>query len=518
MKKTISVNIKGINFIIEEDAYERLDDYLNRLKMNLKNEEGADEIIEDIEIRIAELCKSKLDGKKEVIELPDIESIIETLGEPEEYVHEGEDPQPKSASSSDSEQEQSRSEKRLYRDTDNAQIAGVCQGIANYFHMDVVIIRIIWVLIFLFGGFGMLLYIILWIVVPKANSTIDRLRMKGKPITVDSVREEVENAAEKFSKSTKNFASKLREDDYYSKRISTIGRIISVAAAIFSIMIGIAILVFFLIFILGGFQFIPAKTDSGFLSMTEMAELALASPNDVSAAWIAVWLLAASTILWLFLFGIYILFKIKNKWTKISLGGLVLTGVIGGIMCIWLSIKTGRDMTITGEIKRTIGHVDSDQLVIEADDQQTALSKDVTVTSRHQPWLLEMRGNRIYNSGIRIKYRMSKDSLFHVYELASAQAHTLTAGVQRAKNINHPMTLLGDSLMVGSTFNYPKTDKFRVQDIDILIEIPLNKTVLINGTLIQLGRSTDVTKDDDDEYYEQSGRIRSDGSYSHEER
>src|SRR5690606_26290084 len=98
----------------------------------------------------------------------------------------------RSSNYSDYEYSGNKKEKRLFRDTDNAQIAGVCQGIANFFNIDVVIIRIVWVLIFLFAGFGFLLYVILWIVVPKANTSIDRLRMKGKPITVENVREEVE--------------------------------------------------------------------------------------------------------------------------------------------------------------------------------------------------------------------------------------------------------------------------------------------------------------------------------------
>jgi len=522
MKKTISVNIKGINFIIEENAYERLDNYLVRLRRSLNNQEGSEEIIEDIEIRIAELCKEKLNGSKEVVELVDIESIIETLGEPEEYVHTDEETTNQSQSHSQNqsqagkqEESDAKHEKRLYRDTENAQIAGVCQGIANYFNMDVVIIRIIWVLIFLFGGFGMLLYIILWIVVPKTNSTIDRLRMKGKPITVETVREEVENAADTFRKSTRKFASQIRENGPYAKKINFIGRAVSVAFALFSIFIGIISLIAFLAFLVGGFQFIPAKTDSGFLSISQIGELALSSSSDVSTAWIGGSMLAGSVILFLFLFGFYILFKLKNKWTRTSLWLLFLTAIVGGVICIWLGLKTGRDMTITGEIKRSIGVVSTEQLIIESDLPQWANTGNIKVIAGNQDWLMEIKDNRIYNSDIRFKFRESKDSLFHIHEIASAKAHTMTAAVKKAKNIHHPMVLIGDSLKVGTSYDYPKSDKFRLQDFYVIIEIPANKSILFNGKLIQLGKDYDFEEKESENEYTERGRLRGDGRYEH---
>ena len=193
MKKTISVNIKGMNFLIEEDAFELLQNYINKLTAVLQNEKGGKEIIEDVELRIAELCGLQLNERKQVIEKEDIETILSTLGDPDLYIDESEKETSSQANNSNASNQ--ATDKRLFRDVDNATIAGICAGIANYLHIDVVIIRIIFVLFFLFGGFGFPLYIILWIVIPKANNTIDRLRMRGKAITVDTVREEVESAA-----------------------------------------------------------------------------------------------------------------------------------------------------------------------------------------------------------------------------------------------------------------------------------------------------------------------------------
>ena len=124
MKKTVSVNIKGINFLIEEDAYELLQDYLDRLGKSLKNEEGSQEIIEDVELRIAELSSSKLSDSKTVIELEDIKQILSALGNPEDFIEDSEDDSNyNSNTKSDQNTSNGSTDKRLYRDVDNAVIA-----------------------------------------------------------------------------------------------------------------------------------------------------------------------------------------------------------------------------------------------------------------------------------------------------------------------------------------------------------------------------------------------------------
>ena len=133
MKKTVSVNIKGLNFLIEEDAYELLHQYMDRLNHALRNDKGKNEIIEDIELRVAELCSSKLNERKQVIELDDIRSILETLGDPSLYIDE-EATENNSTKQSNIPNDKIVSEKRLFRDTDNASIAGICAGISNYFN------------------------------------------------------------------------------------------------------------------------------------------------------------------------------------------------------------------------------------------------------------------------------------------------------------------------------------------------------------------------------------------------
>src|SRR5690606_12371449 len=97
------------------------------------------------------------------------------------------------------------SERRLYRDRENGYIGGVCAGLAGYFNIDPTIIRLLWAGAFFIGGVGLFLYIILWAIIPKASSSIDRLKMQGKPINVDTVKEEVERAAQNVSEKSRHF-------------------------------------------------------------------------------------------------------------------------------------------------------------------------------------------------------------------------------------------------------------------------------------------------------------------------
>ena len=315
MKRTVSVNLKGMNFLIEEDAYELLQNYMDRLNHVLRNESGRKEIVEDIELRVAELCSSKLTEKKQVIEIEDLESILATLGDPSQYIDD--ESETKTSEYQTYSNNQQNSDKRLFRDLDNAMIAGVCSGIASFFNVHLIIIRAIFVVLFFSGGFGIPIYIILWIVVPRANSTIDRLRMKGQAITVESVRDEVEQAAGRIKSNSKSLTSKMRMEDSYSRHISKVGRFFSIAFGLFFFMLGLFFLTMFLIFWIGGVQFIPVQSDTGFLSFAEFGDLILTNSSDYALMQFGVIILSSSIILFLLLLGSKLLFKISNKWSNL---------------------------------------------------------------------------------------------------------------------------------------------------------------------------------------------------------
>jgi len=199
MKKTVSINLNGLVFYIDEDAFLRLRTYLDKLEKWYRGEEGAQEIISDIEDRIAELFEEKVKPGIGVITMPMVEEVINIMGEPEEFEDlSGEN-------TVDDKSSTYRPPKRLYRDIDDRVFGGVCSGIAAYFNIDTVLVRVIFgILPFVSVGVIIPIYIVLWIAVPPAVTTAQKLQMRGEPINISNIermiKEEYEDMKKQFGK------------------------------------------------------------------------------------------------------------------------------------------------------------------------------------------------------------------------------------------------------------------------------------------------------------------------------
>ncbi len=192
MKKTLTINLSGLVFNIDEDAYQVLKQYLDSIAKHFENEMGKEEIISDIENRFAEEFSQKRTGSKEAMTLEDVHSVMSTLGSTEDFTSEKTE-NTSSHSQSESTQEKTTSSRRLYRDTDNAMLGGVASGIATYFGTDTVWIRILFVVFTFAWGFAIPLYILLWIITPKAETAAQRAQMKGEPLTIKAIEEHVKS-------------------------------------------------------------------------------------------------------------------------------------------------------------------------------------------------------------------------------------------------------------------------------------------------------------------------------------
>ncbi|MGV3630541.1 MAG: PspC domain-containing protein [Bacteroidota bacterium] len=507
MKKTVSVNIKGLNFMIEEDAYELLHQYMLRLESSLAGQKGAKDIVEDIELRIAELCQNYLSDRKQVIEKEDIETIIAALGQPEDFLEEEESAGAENRSHA--QQQNAPRDKRLYRDIENAKIAGICAGLANYFNIDVIVVRVIFLIFLFFGGFGFPLYVILWIIIPKASSSIDRLRMQGKPITVDSVKEEIGQATDRLTSSSKSFADKLRKDENLTRRFSSIGRLISSVFGFGLIVTGIFFLIIFLVLFFGGLRFVPIHGDNGFLSFSELGELLLSDSGDVFLSWLGIFLVAFSVILFMLSNGTFLVLRLKSRWAKISSLSLIGLGIIGTVICIYLGTKSARDVVSAARIDKKIGTLDVPELVIRnlTNGEQGVETYSNGYGDDHFTDPILLRGNKLTDHGIKFLYRPSKDSMYHIYQSLGANGYSYRNAQLKAKHISHKVQLDSNILWVDTEFRYPKADKIRAQEVIIIIEVPHTKWVKIGDERI----SADEPFIDGG--YERMGYMEHDGQY-----
>jgi len=192
MKKAIKVNISGAIFNLDEEAYAKLKAYLDKLNSYYSDDPDGKDIVEDIENRIAELLQEYRNGYREVIILSDVEQAIEVLGYPFEEMNE------------ETHFHHQKSFKQVYRNPEDRIIGGVCGGLGAYFGVDSNWIRLAFALSIIFLGVGTLLYIVLWILIPLAQTSTDLLEMRGEAVTIRNIEKAIKNEFEKVKKNWKN--------------------------------------------------------------------------------------------------------------------------------------------------------------------------------------------------------------------------------------------------------------------------------------------------------------------------
>jgi len=189
MKITENINLAGLIFIIDQDALIKLQHYLNSIERFFAIKEEGKEVVADIEGRISELFETKINKSKEVITIEDVNQIIEIMGMPEDFMNEIQ-PEPKKQS-----YHYRNNPKKLYRDPDDKVLGGVSSGLGAFFNLDPVLFRVLFVLAVIFTGIGVLVYIILWIVLPEARTFAQKLEMKGYQANVSNIHQSVKNKA-----------------------------------------------------------------------------------------------------------------------------------------------------------------------------------------------------------------------------------------------------------------------------------------------------------------------------------
>lgn len=229
MKKTLTINLNNTVFHIDEDAYEILQKYLDDLKSYFASETDGAEIIGDVEARISELFNERMRYGLQVITTANVEEIISMLGQPsdyglfEEYTEESSKEENTGNSEPKVAPEPIRIKKRLYRDKDNAIIGGVAAGLAAYLNIDAPILRLAMILIFFMmfitppSSLSLIfIYLIMWIIIPPADSVAQKLEMKGVDPNIDNISSYIKDNAEKLSSDAREFVKSQKSQNFFS--------------------------------------------------------------------------------------------------------------------------------------------------------------------------------------------------------------------------------------------------------------------------------------------------------------
>lgn len=314
-------------FHIDEDAYYLLNDYLTSVKAYFSRQQDAQNIIEDIEARIAELFQEKLSDNKQVISIDDVQQMIHVLGKPSDFGVENGDEPPQD------EPFMYKKSKRLYRDHENALLGGVSAGLGAFLNIDPLWPRLLFILLFFASGFGAILYIILWIVVPPARTTAEKLEMKGESITLENIEKSINNEYQKVKQNFDDFRSSKRYQDIsdtLTEIVNVIGRILLALLKVAGVIIGVFLIIGGIVALMGitgtiffDFDWLYTMFDIRISSFEHMLENYTGS-DDVTLLLISTFLAAGIPVLVLIYGVIKLIFQIKSNDRNLGLGLFVL--------------------------------------------------------------------------------------------------------------------------------------------------------------------------------------------------
>lgn len=478
MKKTISIHLGKQQFVIEEDAYQRLNNYLRTLESSFNNEDGTIEIMEDIEMRCAELLSQQTANGQQVVTLKEVDKAIESLGHPEEINDATSDENTTKSANNLPPNEPTNQPKRLFRDVENGSIAGVCTGLANYLAIDPVIVKIIFILL-LFLGFGGLTYIVLWIVVPNAKTPADKLKMKGQAVTVESIKSEIENTAKRFEKSAHSFARKVdQKGNELSNRFENIGLVLGKVFGVIFIFFSFTSLISFILLQSGNIEVVPVSGDASFTSLRSLLHLAVPTIHTFQLFWAAIWLIGLGFPLFFMTLGIRMLLGKAKRIITVALLTFTASIVIGIIVAVFGGIHVARDFSVVTEIENTTLTSAVDSLYLE---ELPMISNNKKIVTSKGIDFIQIENKRFISEGVNFTFRNSSDSLFHVHQIFTSHGETRKKAIHRATAINHLIKIKENKLLISPFYSSPITNGISGHNVEIIIEVPTNKKLFINN-------------------------------------
>lgn len=481
MKKTFTIDISGIIFHIDDDGYNKLQNYLSALNSRFSNTDEGKEIIADIELRIAEIFQERISGSKQVVTLTDVEEMIKIMGEPEDFPDEDlEDKQP-------GEKFRVRTGKRIYRDPDNRILGGVCGGLGAYFGIDPIIFRIIFILLFIPFTSGMWIYLILWLIVPEAKTTAQKLEMKGEPVNVSNIERSIKDEFENVKENLKN----IRKSERYKNAQSGLDRIIHLLISILHFMFKFIVAIIGIVFIIVGLGLLIGFAGSfifenwGFSGMNIHSGLNLfADPSNITLGIIGLALVAGIPILSLIYVGLKIIFSIKANHKIIGITAFVFW-IMGLFFLAFTAFNESENFRTYNRSVESVRLDDfpSDTLYLEVsanghyydEDYYTYWSDDLMIVAEDDKY-------KIYGE-VDFDIVKNKTNNIEIKTIRKARGYNKKKAGQNAVNINYRWKQKDSLLILDPYFSIPDGEKWRNQDMDIILKIPVGKVVYMHRNM-----------------------------------
>ena len=486
MNKTISINLGGFFFHIDEDAYQKLSRYFDAVKRSL-SPDGRDEIMKDIESRIAELFQERLKNDKQVVGLSEIEEVISIMGQPEDYKIDDEKTSYQSSSSSST--NFYYPSKRLYRDKENGMIGGVMAGLGHYLGVDSLWLRILMVILFFGFGTGLFVYIVLWILVPEAITTTQKLEMKGQPITISNIEKKVKEGFdditskfsnidhEKIANTAKSGASRIG---------SSIEEVITTIFKVFAKIIGSFILFFSAIALLGIIissiiMIFSSTMPENYILNHIQTPIGLETP--LWAQGILFLLGFGIPLFFLFILGLKLMVNNVRSIGNYLKYSLLAVWIIAVGIIISLGINEASQLAFDGKSvqKEVITIAPTDTLKIKFKNNDF-YSK--SIYRNHDFKITQDEGDNeiIYSNNVSIEIKETDAAAPYMLIEKLANGKSTSQAKKRAEKIKYEYKIEGNTIILDNYLLTAVENKFRGQEVEIYLYLP-------KGTIFQTDES-----------------------------
>jgi phage shock protein PspC (stress-responsive transcriptional regulator) len=492
MNKTVNINIGGLFFHIDEDAYQKLTRYFEAIKRSLSNSSGKDEIMKDIEMRVAELLTEKQKSDKHVINNKDVDEVIVVMGQPEDYRIDDD------GAESVSEPYYPR-RKKLYRDKDRGLIGGVASGLSHYLGIDAVWIKILFLVFVPVGGSGLIAYLVFWIATPKAITTTEKLEMTGEPVTISNiekkVREEFDSVTNKFKNA--DYDKMGHQVKSGAERVvSNVGDVFMKIFKVFAKVLGAMILVFssvgFLAICFASiFMIFSSSMPDNFILNNISTPIGLETPIWIQGV---LFLLGAGIPVFFFLIlGLKLLVTNLKSIGNVAKYSLLAVWIIAVGIIISLAIKEATQIAYDGkDVKKEIINITPTDTLLIKFKNNDFYSKNRYHNTDFKLTQDEKNKEIIYSNNVSIEIMETEEALPYLQIERLAVGKSAVEARTRAEKIRYAYNIEGNQLILDNYLLTDVTNKFRGQRVELFLYLP-------KGTLFKIDESVqnyDVSDND----------------------
>jgi phage shock protein PspC (stress-responsive transcriptional regulator) len=493
MNKTININLGGLFFHIDESAYQKLNKYLNSIRKSLSDDpQGRDEIIKDIEARISELLSEKVIDERQVVCDSDIDAIVKIMGQPEDYNVDDE------IYNESTYIYKRKTSKKLFRDGDDKFLGGVASGTAHYIGIEPIWSRIIWLILAFATGFGFIAYPLLWILLPEAKSTSDKLEMEGESVNIDNIekkiREEFQAASSKIKEGASEISDTLKKKSKKAKSglqdfLDTIGTIILAILKIFAKFVG-AVIIFFsslaiiaLVITLFSWGSLEALGISGGLFDFSPHFINTSLPHWLIA--IFGFIVITIPFVVLFILGLKIISNNTNSFGKVTKLTLLAIWILAILGSIFSGIDIGSRYSQRGTYKIT-----EDIALSINDTLSVSLSENAKYpTLNHYGYssklsvIEDKNTKKLFSTDVDLLLRKSETNDAYLEINKEAQGRNYSDSNLNAEKIEYKFNLNNTELDLSGYFLTDLSTGIFEKEIDLIIHLP-------EGYIIYLDNST----------------------------